>query len=98
MLTKFKVSKDRKTVTWQNEKQLLKLVFQYPVSAHHIEYLDKVLIHTSTDEEGETNLAIYNPDGTVEFRPPMPELKHKVAGVYSVWFEQGQRKITVEAV
>jgi hypothetical protein len=94
-MTNFKVSEDRKTVSWKDGEKLLKFKFQYPVSAHHIKYLDKVLIHSSTDETGETNLAIYDPDGTMISRPPMPTLKHKVFGVYSVWFEQNQRKITV---
>jgi hypothetical protein len=95
MITNFKVSNDRKKVTWDNDGKLVAFEFEYPVSAHHIDYLDEVLIHSSTKEDDAKNLAIYYSNGILKARPNMPKLKHEVSGVYSVWFEQGQKQITV---
>ena len=95
MITSFKVSEDRKTVSWQNEKKPIVLTFQYKAFANHIEYLDEVIVQSDVFESGRTNLAIYNADGSVKARPEMPKRKSEVAGVYSVWFDQGNRKQTV---
>ena len=94
MITNFKVSEDEKTVSWENDGQIQEMRFQYSVLANHIEYLDKVVIQSDVRESGRTNLAIYNPDGSLEVRPEMPELKHKVGGVYALWFMQGRKQQT----
>ena len=95
MITNFKVSEDRKTVSWENEGQPISFAFQYKAFANHIEYLDAVIIQSDVRESGEQNLAIYNANGSVKVRPEMPALKHGVGGVYSVWFDQGNRQQTV---
>ena len=95
MITNFKVSEDRKTVSWKNEEQAINFVFQYKAFANHIEYLNEVIIQSDVRESGEQNLAIYNANGSIKARPAMPILKHGVGGVYSVWFDQGNRKQTV---
>lgn len=95
MITNFKVSDDRRTVSWQNDGQEVKLLFQYKAFANHIEYLDEVIVQSDVYESGKTNLAIYNADGSVKARPEMPKRKSEVAGVYSVWFDQGNRYQTV---
>ncbi|RZJ92541.1 MAG: hypothetical protein EOO60_07015 [Hymenobacter sp.] len=92
MLTNFHVSEDRRTVSWQHESQKVDFTFQLPVYANHIEYLDEVIIHSDALESGEHNLALYKADGTLKVRPAMPKLKHKVHGVYAVWFVQGERQ------
>ena len=95
MITDFKVSSDEKLISWTSNGQLQELDFKYPVAANHIEYLDKVLVQSDTLESGEKNLTIYNPDGSIAARPEMPKLKHRVDGVYAVWFGQGKRDVTV---
>jgi hypothetical protein len=95
MINKFKVSEDRKTVSWRNDEQKIELPFQCKVFANHIEYLDEVIIQSDVFESGRQNLAIYNADGSIKARPQMPERKSEVAGVYSVWFGQGDRQVTV---
>ena len=95
MITNFKVSDNRKKVTWKNEGKPVVFEFKHPVSAHQIVYLDEILIHSSTKEDGEKNLAIYHSDGTIKARPTMPKLKEEVSGIYSVWFDPGQKQITV---
>lgn len=95
MITEFKVSKDEKTVTWQHDGQAKKLAFKYPVAAHHILYLDEVIVQSDTRESGEKNLAIYKADGSLKSRPDMPKIKHKVEGVYAVYFGQGKKQVPV---
>lgn len=95
MITNFKVSEDEKTVSWENEGRAKRLLFEYPVAANHIVYLDEVIVQSDTRENGETNLAIYKADGLVKVRPEMPKRKHKVAGVYAVWFGQGKKRVPV---
>jgi hypothetical protein len=93
MITDFSI--EAKQVTWQHAGQLIRLRFQYPVAAHHIQYLDEVLIQSDAREWGSQNLTIYSADGSVRARPAMPTLRQPVHGVYAVWFEQGQRQQTV---
>jgi hypothetical protein len=80
MISHFEVSEDRKKVSWKHDGKPITFEFDYPVSAHHIEHLDEALAHFSTKEDGATNLAIYNADGTLKARPPMPMSKHEVRG------------------
>jgi hypothetical protein len=95
MITNFKVSPDRLQVSWKNEDKAIRLEFKYKASANHIEYLDEVIIQSDARESGSRNLAIYTADGVIKARPEMPALKHEVGGVYSVWFDQGNRYQTV---
>jgi len=95
MIKKFKISEDEKMVSWEHEGQLKTLEFQYRVAAYHIEYLDQVLVQSAVRESGRTNLAIYNADGSLKARPEMPKRKSEVAGVYAVWFGQGDRQVTI---
>ena len=95
MITNFKVCKDEKRISWKSNGQLLEFNFKYPVAANHNEYLDQVLVQSDALESGEKNLTIYNPDGSIAARPEMPKLKHRVDGVYAVWFGQGKKEVTV---
>ena len=95
MIKSFKVSEDRKKVSWQYNGRTIEFVFQYEVFANHIQYLNTIIIQSDVRESSERNLAIYNVDGSVKARPDMPKLKHGVGGVYSVWFDQGKRQQTV---
>lgn len=95
MITNFKVSEDRKVVSWHHNAREMKFKFHFPVYANHIEYLNEVIIHSDVRESDETNLALYREDGSLKARPQMPKLKHKVDGIYSVWFVQGERQQTV---
>jgi hypothetical protein len=95
MITKFKVSKDGRTVSWQHDGKKVKFEFQHHATAYHIEYLDEVLIQAWVNDYWRANLFIYHADGTLKATPAMPKLKHEVDGVYSVWFEQGKRQVTV---
>lgn len=95
MITNFKVSEDRKVVSWQCNTQEIEFKFQNPVYANYIEYLNEVIIHSDVRESDEQNLALYKEDGSLKVRPKMPKLKHKVGGIYSVWFVQGERQQTV---
>lgn len=95
MITNFNVSEDKKIVSWEHKGQTKELRFQYEVFANHIEYLDKIIVQSNARESGSKNLAIYNADGSVKARPEMPNLKCEVGGVYSVWFDRGNRKQTV---
>jgi hypothetical protein len=95
MITNFKVSPDRLQVSWEDEGKAIVLHFKYKAFANHIEYLDEVIIQSDARESGSRNLAIYTADGVEKARPEMPALKHEVGGVYSVWFDQGNRYQTV---
>lgn len=95
MITNFKVSEDSKIVSWKNEEQLKKIVFECRVEAYYIEYLDEVIVQSDARESGSSNLIIYNADGSVKARPQMPQLKHEVGGVYAIWFAQGKRAQTL---
>jgi hypothetical protein len=95
MINKFRISKDEKTVSWKNDDQEVKILFQYKIIANHIKYLDQVIVESDVRESGSNNLIIYNADGSVRARPDMPVLKHGVGGVYSVWFDQGKRLQTL---
>jgi hypothetical protein len=95
MITNFKVSPDRLQVLWKNGHQAIALDFKYKAFANHIEYLDEVIIQSDARERGSRNLTIYTADGVEKTRPEMLALKHEVGGVYSVWFDQGNRYQTV---
>jgi hypothetical protein len=82
-------------VSWQYNAQTIEFHFTYPVYANHIEYLNEVFIHSDVRENGEQNLALYKDDGLLKARPKMLKLKHRVDGVYAVWFVQGEREQTV---
>ncbi|MGI4736512.1 MAG: hypothetical protein ACRYG7_15155 [Janthinobacterium lividum] len=95
MITNFKVSPNRCQVSWENEEKAIRLEFKYKAFANHVEYLDEVIIQSDARESGSRNLAIYTADGVIKACPEMPALKHEVSGVYSVWFDQGNRYQTV---
>lgn len=95
MISKFKLSKDEKTVSWQHAGQAVQLTFQYPVAAHHVVPQHEVLVQSDVRESGPTNLTIYSPDGSVKAQPAMPKLKSPVDGVYAVWFVPNQPQVTV---
>ena len=84
-----------KVVTWQHNAKKVKFEFEHEVSAYHIEYLDEVLIQAWVNDFYKANLFIYHANGTLKARPAMPKLRHEVYGVYSVWFEQGKKQITM---
>jgi hypothetical protein len=95
MITNLHLSPDKQTVTWENGSQPVTLAFGYEVRPHHIEYLNEVLVLRETWGDGERTITIYHADGTVKARPGLPKLRHAVGGIYSIWYEQGQRKQTV---
>lgn len=95
MITKFKVNEERRLVTWEHDGGEIEFVFQYPVYANHIEQLDEVIIHSSVQESGERNLALYRANGSLKARPDMPKLANKVEGVYAVYFGQGKKQVPV---
>jgi hypothetical protein len=86
MPIKFHVTEDRRMVSWQHENQQVHFIFQLPVYVNYIEYLNEVIIHSDVLESGEQNLDLYKTDGTLKTLPAIPKLKHKVHGVYAVWF------------
>ncbi|UOG74195.1 hypothetical protein MTX78_18990 [Hymenobacter tibetensis] len=94
MITKFKVSKDHQTVSWQAAGQPVELHFQYPVEANYVKHLNQVIVQSDIRESGQQNLALYVEDGSVKVRPPMPKLEHEVTGVYAVWFVPGEDNVT----
>ncbi|MGI4874071.1 MAG: hypothetical protein ACRYFX_23170 [Janthinobacterium lividum] len=95
MLTNLALSADKQTVTWENDEQPVHLAFDYPVRPHHIEYLNTVLILRESWGNGERVFTIYHADGSVKARPGLPKRPHQVGGIYSIWYNQGQRKQTV---
>ena len=95
MITNFNVSSDRLLVSWENEGKTIALHFKHRAYANLVEYLNEVLVQSDARESGSRNLAIYSADGAEKARPDMPPLKHEVGGVYSVWFDQGNRYQTV---
>jgi hypothetical protein len=95
MITDLRLRPDKQTVTWENGSQLVTLAFGYEVRHLHIEYLNEVLVLRETWGDGERTITIYHADGTVKARPGLPKLRHAVGGIYSIWYEQGQRKQTV---
>lgn len=95
MLTNLHLSPDKQTVSWNNDGQPVVLSFGYDVRPHHVEYLNEVLVLRETWGEGERVFTIYHADGTVKARPGLPKLRHPVGGIYSIWYNQGQRKQTV---
>lgn len=95
MITDFSVSKDEKTVSWQHEGEAYRLDFAYPVLANYVVLLDEVIVQADVREFGEQNLFLYSADGSLKSRPEMPKLKHKVHGVYAVWFVPDEIKLTV---
>jgi hypothetical protein len=64
-------------------------------SAHHLKYLDAVLVLAELWGAGERVFTIYRADGSVKGRPGLPKLRHEVGSIYSIWYNQGQRKQTV---
>lgn len=95
MISNFKEIPAKFIVSWENEGKVIELRFKYRAFANHIEYLDEVLVQSDARESGSRNLCIYKADGSVKACPEMPPLKHEVGGVYSVWFDQGNRYQTV---
>lgn len=95
MISHFHVSPDQRTVSWKNAGREVALHFQYEVYAHHVHYLDEVLVQSDIRESGSNNLCLYKADGSGKACPAMPRLKQEVAGVYAVWFVQGKRYQTV---
>lgn len=61
------------------------LELKHKAFANHIEYLEEVIIQSDARESGSCNLAIYIASEVVKARPEMPDLKHEVGGIYSVW-------------
>jgi hypothetical protein len=94
MITAFKLSQDNKTVSWQYEGDTKIVQFTYPVNANHVTLLDEVIVQSDVRESGEQNLLLYHADGSLKVRPAMPKLKHKVHGVYAVWFVPDEIKLT----
>lgn len=94
MITKFKVSKDQQTVSWQAAGKPIELRFLYPVEANHVKHLNQVIVQSDVRESGSENLVLYAEDGSIEHRPPMPIRPHPVSGVYAVWFVPGQDTVT----
>lgn len=95
MITDFSVGKEEKTVSWKSEGEQHKLQYTYPVLVNHVVLLDEVIVQADVREFGEQNLFLHRADGSIKARPEMPKLKHKVHGVYAVWFVPDEIKLTV---
>jgi hypothetical protein len=94
MITEFNVDEDGKTILWKSEGKQHQLQYVYPVLANHAVLLNEVIVQADVREFGEQNLFLYRADGSVKARPAMPKLKHKVTGVYAVWFVPDEIKLT----
>lgn len=95
MITHFSLSPDKKVVSWEYDGRPVVLAFRHQVTAHHIEYLGTVLVLAELWGAGERVFTIYHADGSLKAQPGLPTRKHEVGGIYSIWFNQGQRKQTV---
>jgi hypothetical protein len=60
-----------------------------------VEYLNEVLLLADVWEAGQRVFTIYRADGTVKARPGLPNYPADVGGIYSIWYDQGQRKQTI---
>ena len=95
VITDLKITKDKKLISWNFEGRLHQVQFTYPVLANHVVLLNEVIVQADVREFGEQNLLLFRADGSVKTRPEMPKLKHKVHGVYAVWFVPDELKLTV---